>query len=94
AFENDKPVVANLKKMERDAKAGKIEGFPLELYGWIRGSIERVERKSRKSRGPRPSDHPLAKFDTNQNGVLDAQELQAIRTIIANQKQADSPKVP
>ena len=92
AFKDDRPVVANLKKLERDAKAGKIEGFPLELYGWIRGSIARAEPKSRKSRGKRESSNPLARFDTDKNGLLDARELQAIRTEITNKKPSDSEK--
>jgi len=94
AFKDDRPVVANLKKMERDAKEGKIEGFPLELYGWIRGSIARADPKNRKSRRRGESGHPLAQFDTDKNGLLDAGELQAIRTAIANKKPSAADKKP
>jgi len=94
AFKDDKPIVANLRKMERDAKSGKIKEFPLELYGWIRGSIDRAEREQRKSNGPRQSNHPLAKFDTNQNGILEASELKAIRSAFAKQNQPAPSQTP
>ena len=84
AFEKDQPVVKNLRKMESDARAGKIEDFPPDLFGWIRGSIERAGR----GRRGRPRGHVLAEFDKDNNGRLDAKELKEARTAIARRKTA------
>ncbi|MFP6768214.1 MAG: EF-hand domain-containing protein [Planctomycetaceae bacterium] len=84
AFEKDQPVVENLRKMESDAKAGKIEDFPPDLFGWIRGSIERAGR----GRRGRPRGHVLAEFDKNNDGRLDAKELKEARAAIARRKTA------
>ena len=91
AFEKDEPVVANLKKMESDAKSGKIKDFPPDLYGWIRGSIERAGRSKNRNQGRRPRGHILEQFDSDRNGRLDARELRKARAAIAK-KQYDAKK--
>ena len=93
AFENDKPVVANLKKMESDAKSGKIKDFPPDLYGWIRGSINRAGRSNVGNRNRRPRGHILEQFDTDRNGRLDSEELRKARAAINKKKQASKPAI-
>ena len=92
AFKKDEPVVANLKKMESDAKSGKIKDFPPDLYGWIRGSIERAGRSKNRNQGRRPRGHILEQFDSDRNGRLDARELRKARAAIAK-KQHDAKPV-
>jgi hypothetical protein len=95
AFENGRAVVENLKRMERDAKEGKIENFPEELYEWIRSSIQRVEPENKSSGERRREDrHPLARFDIDENGRLDAAELRTIRAAIAGDPQDDDSAAP
>ena len=93
AFEKDKPVVANLKKMESDAKSGKIKDFPPDLYGWIRGSIDRAGRSKNGNRNRRPRGHILEQFDTDRNGRLDSEELRKARAAINKKKQASKPAI-
>ena len=93
AFEKDKPVVANLKKMESDAKSGKIKDFPPDLYGWIRGSINRAGRSNNGNRNRRPRGHILEQFDTDRNGRLDSEELRKARAAINKKKQASKPAI-
>ena len=93
AFEKDKPVVANLKKMESDAKSGKIKDFPPDLYGWIRGSIDRAGRSKNGNRNRRPRGHILEQFDTDRNGRLDSEELRKARAAINKKKPASKPAI-
>ena len=88
AFVDDRPIVENLQKMQQDAKQGKIKDFPEELYDWIRGSIDRAGHKKQAKR-PRqdknpPSNHLLARFDTDRNCRLDPKELEEARATIAD----------
>lgn len=91
AFEKDEPVVANLRKMESDAKSGKIKDFPPDLYGWIRGSIERAGRSKNQKKSRRPRGHILGEFDKDRNGRLDARELKEARAAIARKKNVPKP---
>ena len=97
AFVNDRPIVENLQQMQQDAKQGKIKDFPEELYGWIRGSIDRADDKKQAER-PRqdknlPSNHLLARFDTNRNGRLEPTELKEAHTTIADRLNHGSDEI-
>ena len=91
AFVKDEPVVANLRKMESDAKSGKIKDFPPDLYGWIRGSIDRAGRSKNQNKSRRPRGHILGEFDKDKNGRLDARELKEARAAIARKKNVTRP---
>ncbi len=77
AFEDDKPVVENLRLLEQDAKGGKIRDFPPVLFAWIKGSIDRAGSDDGEK-----SEHPLAEFDADRDARLSPPELAAARAAI------------
>ena len=74
-------------------KSGKIKDFPPDLYGWIRGSIDRAGRSKNGNRNRRPRGHILEQFDTDRNGRLDSEELRKARAAINKKKQAPKPAI-
>ena len=91
AYKDGRLVVANLNKMEAAAKKDEIKDFPPALYGWIY-FVRSADKRGRKDKQEEEI-HPLAKFDINKDGKLDAQELMDARKALASRpkkrKQSD-----
>ena len=78
AFKDDQLIIENLNRMESEAKAGSIEDFPPELFGWI----EFVRNRARGENQERPA-HILAQFDSDGNGRLNHAELAEARAAVS-----------